>query len=90
MTLEVSQASTTLVCVMNVDYHQFINRNLPLVERGCTSKALFLSRGEARAWVRSGRRSDGRLDPYHCRYCGGWHVGHRRGHSGPVRHTLGN
>jgi hypothetical protein len=23
------------------DYHQFVNRHLPMIERGCTSKALF-------------------------------------------------
>jgi hypothetical protein len=77
-----------LTDAMSVDYHDFINRDLPLVERGCTSKALFLSRREARAWMRSGRRSDGRLDPYHCGYCGGWHLGHRRGHAARLRGAL--
>jgi hypothetical protein len=63
---------------MTVDYHQFINRNLPLVERGCTSKAMFVSRGEARALVRHSRHTDGQVKPYHCGHCDGWHLGHRR------------
>ena len=37
---------------MTVDYHQFINRNLPNLERSCTSKARFLTRLEARALMR--------------------------------------
>ncbi|MEX0629313.1 MAG: hypothetical protein WEE67_02635 [Chloroflexota bacterium] len=62
---------------MTVDYHQCINRNLPLRERGCTSKVMFLSRREARsigrqAWVSSSPRR------YHCRWCDGWHLGYRR------------
>jgi hypothetical protein len=61
-----------------VDYHLFINRNLPLVERGCTSKALFTSRREAQTMARNGKHTDGRLRPYHCEACGGWHLGHRR------------
>jgi hypothetical protein len=28
-------------------YRQFVNRDLPLQERGCLSKAVFLTRGEA-------------------------------------------
>ena len=64
--------------MQTTDYHQFINRNLPLLERGCTSKALFTSRREARSLVRNGRRSNGALKAYHCRSCGGWHLGHPR------------
>lgn len=79
-----------LLPAMSVDYRQFIDRDLPLIERGCTSKVLFLSRREARAWVRAGRRSDGRLDPYHCRYCDGWHVGHRHRRTGTARPSLVN
>jgi len=60
------------------NYRQFINRDLALIERGCTSKAAFVSRREARSWVRNGRRSDGSLGPYHCGVCGKWHLGHRR------------
>jgi len=64
--------------MQTADYRQFINRNLPLLERGCTSKALFTSRREARSLVRNGRRSSGALKPYHCRSCRGWHLGHPR------------
>ena len=60
------------------DYHTFINRNLPMVERGCISKALFVSRREAQNLARNGRCSDGKLRAYHCATCGGWHLGHRR------------
>jgi hypothetical protein len=59
-----------------VDYRRFINRDLPLRERGCESKALYLSRGEARSVARGGRCSG--LHPYRCRYCPHWHLGHRR------------
>ena len=60
-----------------VDYRTFINRDLPIRVRACESKAVFVSRGEARNAMR-GRRVDGSLAPYHCRFCGGWHLGHRR------------
>jgi hypothetical protein len=63
---------------MTVDYHLFINRNLPPLERGCTSKAMFVSRREARAQVRHGRQGDGSVKPYHCGHCDHWHLGHRR------------
>ena len=63
---------------MALEYRQFINRDLPRVERACTSKALFLSRNEARSLVRTGRHNDGQVKPYHCRHCDGWHLGHRR------------
>jgi hypothetical protein len=61
-----------------VDYRLFINRDLPLRERGYESKALYLSRGEARSQVRNGRRGNAGLHPYCCRYCPHWHLGHRR------------
>ena len=64
--------------MQTADYRQFINRNLPLLERGCTSKALFTSRREARSLVHNGRRSYGVLKAYHCWSCGGWHLGHPR------------
>jgi hypothetical protein len=63
---------------MNLEYRTWINRNLPLVERGCTSKAGFVSRGEARSLARHGRHSNGQLEPYHCGLCGLWHLGHHR------------
>ena len=62
---------------MTVDYHQFINRDLPLQERGCTSKAVFISRREARSLANHSRLTVG-LKPYRCRWCDGWHLGHRR------------
>jgi hypothetical protein len=59
-----------------VGYRQFINRNLPMQERGCTSKAVYLSRREAKSLVRNGRRGYAGLKPYRCRWCSGWHLGH--------------
>jgi hypothetical protein len=59
------------------DYRRFINRDLPIRERACASKAVYLSRREARATAR-GRRMDGSLNPYRCRFCSLWHLGHRR------------
>jgi hypothetical protein len=61
-----------------ISYRQFINRDLPMGERGCTSKAVFLSRSEARSYTRRNRRNDGSTHPYHCRSCDWWHLGHRR------------
>jgi hypothetical protein len=60
-----------------VDYRTLINRELPYVERSCTSKIWYESRGEARNAARHGRRSNGRLHPYHCQICHQWHLGHR-------------
>jgi hypothetical protein len=59
-----------------VDYRTLINRDLPYVERACTSKVGFVTRGEARQVARHGRRSEGRLESYHCWNCGSWHLGH--------------
>jgi hypothetical protein len=60
------------------EYRHYINRDLPLVERACTSKAGYDSRREASNRVRHGSHSDGSLAPYHCRWCERWHLGHRR------------
>jgi len=60
-----------------ISYREFINRDLPLVERGCTSKAVYLTRREARSTGRHGRGQDGSLRAYHCRNCDQWHLGHR-------------
>ena len=65
-------------CMSVISYRQFINRDLPLVERGCTSKALFITRAEAKSSSRRNRRDDGSVRPYRCRYCDGWHLGHGR------------
>jgi hypothetical protein len=59
-------------------YRQFINRDLPIRERACDTKAVYLTRCEARSHLRTGRRMDGAMKPYHCHYCTLWHVGHRR------------
>lgn len=63
---------------MIADYRQLVNRNLPLVERGCTSKAGFVSRSEARNLSRRGRTIGGGLEAYHCQWCDLWHLGHPR------------
>ena len=64
--------------MLAADYRQFINRDLPILERGCTSKAMFMSRAEARATARGSRIGGGQLHPYHCWNCDGWHLGHHR------------
>ena len=61
-----------------VDYRQFINRDLPQRVRACESKAMYVSRREARCAARNGRSQDGGLAPYHCRFCDRWHLGYRR------------
>lgn len=64
---------------MSLDaYHDLIHRDLPLTDRGCASKSVFVSRREARAMGRHGRLQNGALRPYHCRRCAGWHLGHPR------------
>jgi len=61
-------------------YRLFINRDLPIRERACESKAVYVSRRDARSHARHGRRQDGSLAPYRCRFCSLWHLGHRRRH----------
>jgi hypothetical protein len=61
-----------------IGYRQFINRNLPMQERGCTSKAVYVSRREAQSLLRHGRHGYAGLKPYRCRWCDGWHLGHAR------------
>ena len=63
---------------MQVAYRELIDRRLPLIERGCTSKAAYASRREAGAIARHGRHTDGTLRPYRCASCASWHLGHRR------------
>lgn len=65
-------------CVATLTYRQYVDRDLPIRDRACESKAVYLTRGEARSQLRGGRRMDGSMKPYHCRFCDGWHVGHRR------------
>jgi len=59
-------------------YRLYVNRDLPIRDRACESKAVYVTRGEARQQLRGGRRMDGAMKPYRCRFCDGWHVGHRR------------
>jgi len=49
--------------------------------RSCRSKVAQGSRREARAvgTVQMNRRGGGRVAPYHCGFCDGWHVGHPPG-----------
>ena len=61
----------------SVDYRQFVKRDLPIRERACESKAVYVTRGEARQQL-GGRRMDGSMKPYHCHFCTMWHLGHRR------------
>jgi len=73
-------------CGMTVSiYRQLINRDLPIRERACESKAAYLSRREAGTRARTSRRTDGSLAPYRCRFCTLWHLGHRRHRHGPGR-----
>ena len=62
--------------MQGMGYRQFINRNLPLQDRGCSSKAVYVTRSEAKSLVRHGRRGYAGLKPYRCPWCEGWHLGH--------------
>ena len=60
-------------------YRRFINRELPREERSCTSKVQFVTRHEARSYLRGGRLTAGSpLRLYPCRFGEHWHLGHRR------------
>jgi hypothetical protein len=61
-------------------YRHYVNRDLPIRERACESKAVYLTRDEALQLVRHGRHIDGAMKPYRCRFCAMWHLGHRRRH----------
>lgn len=69
-------------------YRRLINRDLPWEERACTSKACFVTRDEARSYLRSGALTAGSaMKAYRCRFCRQWHLGHRprrRGGAAPV------
>ena len=67
-------------------YRLLVNRDLPLRERACASKAAYVSRAEARALARNGRHADGQVSPYHCEFCDLWHLGHSRRHHGRRTH----
>lgn len=47
------------------------------IERSCTRKDGYRSEGEARAHAAM-RGMSGMLHTYECRYCGFWHLTHRR------------
>jgi len=70
-----------------VDYRLFINRDLPMRDRGCGSKVAYGSRREARALQRRGRAGYVGLRPYRCRFCGHWHLGHHRSPRGRTSGT---
>jgi hypothetical protein len=73
---ELSRRRWSIGLMQTVDYRTFINRDLPMQDRGCGSKAVFISRREAKSFVRRGGYPG--LEPYRCRFCPHWHVGHRR------------
>ena len=57
-------------------YTLLTERPMNRLERSCSSKTPFASRREARSRVSGGRNQDGTLKPYHCEFCGAWHLGH--------------
>ena len=58
-------------------YREYIERPRDPIQRGCISKAAYVSRRGALQFARHGRRQDGTLRPYHCANCDAWHLGHR-------------
>jgi hypothetical protein len=77
-TPNLSRPPAMVLAMATVAYRQLINRDLPIRGRACESKAVYLSRGEARQYLRSGRRMDRAVKPYRCPFCSRWHLGHRR------------
>lgn len=48
-------------------------------QKACQGKQKHNSYGAAQAAVRSVQQRLGdELNAYHCRYCGGWHTGHKK------------
>ena len=64
--------------MLHADYRLYVNRDLPIEERECTSKAAYSTRREARCMMRRGHHAAGQLEPYHCSFCDLWHLGHPR------------
>jgi hypothetical protein len=60
------------------DISELVNRQLPLEQKACLSKARFVSQREARRLARHGQHQDGSVEPYRCAWCSSWHLGHRR------------
>lgn len=79
-TRAVALRADAVVMAATLTYRLYINRDLPIRDRACESKAVFLTRGEARGRLRHGRHTDGAMKPYRCRFCAQWHLGHRRRH----------
>lgn len=51
-----------------------------LRRRSCEGKVRHESAAGANiARAKLARRDDDRMNAYHCRFCGGWHVGHAPG-----------
>lgn len=51
--------------------------------KACTGKKRHKNREEAEyhRWLLYQQGSTGSLNVYHCKFCNGWHVGHREGSS---------
>jgi hypothetical protein len=44
-----------------------------------TAKKSYDTKAAAKAGIKSpGAKNVGKLEPYRCRWCNGWHIGHRR------------
>lgn len=56
-----------------------------LRRRQCEGKVRHKTKADAWAAIRTMHRKHGycgNLQPYPCKFCGGWHVGHRKGGQG--------
>jgi len=49
--------------MLTAGYRLYVNRDLPIRERACTSKAAFTTQHEARHLARHGRHANGQLEP---------------------------
>lgn len=54
----------------------FLNRWGMRTNKGCTLKKQYETKAEARKILNSGVPERKGLEPYHCRECGFWHLGH--------------
>lgn len=46
--------------------------------KACTGKIRHIDKAAADLVYRKVRRTTGYMEPYKCRWCGGWHLGHAR------------